>query len=90
MTEILTPTPTQVKSPWRATIRTVLQAAVAIATLLPFLLGGIYTDMEQAPILVTQVLAVAAMLTRLMALPQVEVFLRRYMPFLAAEPSSDV
>lgn len=77
---------TQVKRPWRTTVRSVFQFTLALASLLPFLAGGVYSDLDQAPVIVGQVLAVAATITRVMALPQVEAFLRRFAPWLAAEP----
>lgn len=78
--------PTQVRRPWRATVRTVFQGAIALATLLPFVASGIYDDGENVPAAVVQVLAVSAAITRVMALPQVEAFLSRFVPFLAATP----
>ena len=78
-------TPTQVKRPWRATVRTVFQFVLALATLLPFLVTGVYSGSDAAPAVVGQVLAVAAAVTRVMALPQVEDFLQRFFPWLAAE-----
>lgn len=82
-------TPTQVRRPWRSTVRSVFQFALALASLLPFIAAGVYTDADQAPVIVGQVLAVAATITRVMALPQVEEFLRRFLPFLSAVPRSD-
>lgn len=79
---------TQVKRPWRTTVRSSVQLALAIASLLPFVIGGVYTDTDQAPVVIGQVLAVAATITRVMALPQVEDFLRQFVPWLAAEPDS--
>jgi hypothetical protein len=82
------PTPTQVRRPWRATIRTAFQAALALATLIPFVVSGVYGDAE-TPALVTQVVLVAAAVSRVMALPQVEVFLRTFAPFLSAAPKEN-
>ena len=84
-----TPQPTQVERPWRATVRTIFQFAVALATLLPFIASGVYTDPEQAPAIVGQVLAVAAIVTRVMAIRQVEEFLATFFPWLAADPDVD-
>lgn len=78
--------PTQVRRPWRSTLRTVFQLVVALATLLPFVASGVYDDPDTAPAAVVQVLAVAGAITRVMALPQVEAFLRRFAPWLAAAP----
>jgi len=77
---------TQVRRPWRAVARTVFQGAIALATLLPFIAGGVYGSDDAAPAAVVQVLAVSAAITRVMALPQVEDFLQRFVPFLAAAP----
>lgn len=75
--------PTQVRRPWRATVRTGVQALLAFATLVPFLVGGIYEDGDY-PAIVAQVVAVSAGVSRVMALPQVDEFLRRFAPFLSA------
>lgn len=80
-------TPTQVRRPWRATVRTVFQALVALATLLPFIVSGVYQDSTAYPAVVVQVLAVSGALSRVMALPQVEAFLRLFLPFLSAAPN---
>ncbi len=77
------PAPTQSRHPWRATLRTVFAVVVALATLLPYVLAD--SSLEAAPG-VAQVLAVAAAITRVLALPVVETFLRDYAPWLAAEP----
>lgn len=82
----MTPTPTQVRRPWRATARTTFQALVAFAVLFPILVETAGLDPEAFPWLAIP-LAVAAALARVMALPQVETFLRRFLPFLAAAPS---
>jgi hypothetical protein len=80
--------PTQVRRPWRSTARTVFQALVALATLIPFVVAGIYDGSADYPAVVTQVLGVAAGVSRVMALPQVEKFLRTFFPWLAAAPKS--
>lgn len=77
--------PTQVRRPWRSTARTIFQAAVALAVLFPVLVDQTGLQSEDFPWLAIP-LAVAAAVTRVMALPQVEVFLRQFLPFLAAEP----
>ena len=76
---------TQTAYPWRATVRTAFQALVALAALAPLLIETTGLDVEQLPWLVG-VVAAAAALTRIMALPQVESFLARFAPWLAAEP----
>lgn len=77
----LTNTPTQVKRPWRATFRSVFQAAVALLTLLPYVLSNFDLATEGK---VAQLLAVSAVVTRIMADPRVEAFLQKYVPWLAA------
>lgn len=81
------PTPTQVAHPWRATARTVIQFLIGLASVLPLIAAGIYNDPEQAPVIVGQVLAVAATFTRVMAIPKVEEFLRQWVwsSWLAAD-----
>src|SRR5689334_3611087 len=71
-------TPTQVRRPWRSTARSVFQMVVALASLLPLVVTGVYQDADQAPAAVGQVLVVAGAITRVMAMPQVEKFLRRF------------
>lgn len=80
--------PTQIRRPWRSTFRTAFQALVALATLVPFVVAGIYDGSADYPAVVGQVLAVAAAVSRVMALPQVERFLRTFLPWLAAAPKA--
>lgn len=80
-------TPTQVRRPWRSTARTIFQALVALATLLPFVMTDVYSNPDDYPAVVVQVLVVSGIITRLMANPHVEEFLRRFLPFLAAAPA---
>lgn len=77
---------TQTRHPWRATARTIFAVVVALATLLPYVVteSGIGTVPG-----VSQVLAVAAAITRVLALPQVEAFLQQFVPFLAAAPKEN-
>lgn len=79
-------TPTQVRRPWRATARTVFAGIVAFAALLPFIVEASGLEPEVYPWL-GGILAVAAAVTRIMALPQVEAFLTRFVPWLAADPA---
>jgi hypothetical protein len=75
--------PTQVRRPWRATARTAFQALVAFAVLFPVLVETAGLDPAAFPWLAVPV-AVAAGFARVMALPQVDAFLRRFLPFLSA------
>ena len=77
--------PTQLRRPWRSTARTLFQALVALCVLFPVLVETTGLDLEDAPWLAIP-LGVAAAVARIMALPQVEVFLRRFIPFLSAAP----
>lgn len=77
--------PTQVRRPWRSVTRTVFQALVALAVMAPILVQATGLDPSSLPWL-AGVLAVCAAVTRVMALPQVEAFLRRFLPFLSAAP----
>lgn len=77
----LTNTPTQVKRPWRATFRSVFQAAIALVTLIPYVVSNFDIATEGK---VAQLLAVSAVVTRIMADPRVEAFLQKYVPWLAA------
>lgn len=80
-----TPTqaPTQTRHPWRATARTVLAAAVSLLTLLPVIATTAQVDTVPA---VAQVLVVTGAVTRVLAIPTVDGWLRRYAPWLAASP----
>lgn len=75
---------TQVRRPWRTTLRTAFQFIVALAALLPVLVETM--GLDAALPVVGAVLAVAAGVTRIMALPQVEDLLQRFLPWLAASP----
>jgi hypothetical protein len=81
------PRPTQVKRPWRATARTVFQALVALCVLFPILVQTAGLDPDTLPWLAVPI-AVAAAVARVMALPEVETFLRRFIPFLAADTTT--
>ncbi len=81
----LTPTtPTQTRHPWRATARTVIAAGVALLSLLPYVAATAHVDTVPA---VAQVLVVTGAITRVLALPAVDRWVRRYLPWLAASPS---
>lgn len=77
--------PTQMRRPWRSTARTLFQALVALCVLFPLLVENTGLTLDDAPWLAVP-LAVAAAIARIMALPQVETFLRTFAPFLAAAP----
>jgi hypothetical protein len=77
---------TQVRRPWRSTVRTLFQLAVGLAPMLPLIVGASGLD-ETAPA-VAGALAISGAVTRVMALPQVEQFLQRFLPWLAAAPAA--
>lgn len=76
-------TPTQTQHPWRATVRTLVAGLVALLTLAPVIAAT--GHFEAAPG-VAQLLAVSAAVTRVLAIPGVDDWLRRYLPWLAAQP----
>lgn len=79
--------PTQLRHPWRSSIRTGFQAVVGFASLVPFVVTGVYGDDPAVlPVVVAQTVAVSGAVSRVMALPEVETFLRRFLPFLSAAP----
>lgn len=81
------PTTTQARHPWRATVRTLFQGLVSLAVIAPLIVSAIEEatgwDVEGVPF-VAFVLAGLAALARVMAIPGVEAWLRRFVPFLAA------
>jgi hypothetical protein len=68
----------------RRTVRTTLAALLALAAMAPVLVREAGLDPGRWPWLAT-VLAACAALTRIMAAPQVEVFLQTYVPWLAKQ-----
>lgn len=80
------PTPTQVRRPWRSTFRTVFQAAVAFAAMWGLVVEAM--GLNERWQWVSASLVVTAAITRVMAVPQVEDFLARFLPFLAADPEA--
>lgn len=85
MVEVTAAAPTQSKHPGRAVLRTVVAAVVGLLSLLPEVLIE-----AGAPdtLLGAQVLAVTGAVTRVLAMPAVEGWLRRYVPWLSAEPGN--
>ena len=79
--------PTQVRRPWRSTTRTVFQAIVGLAAAWALIVEALGLDPGLQWVAAS--LAVTGGLTRVMALPAVEVWLATFLPWLAAEPKSD-
>jgi hypothetical protein len=75
--------PTQSRHPWRATVRTVFAAGVALLTLLPTIAVVGHVDTVAW---VTQVLVVTGAITRILAIPGMNAWLKEYLPGLSAVP----
>lgn len=83
------PTPTQVRRPWRATARTVFQGLVGAAAMAAPVYGAAtHHDPAAATGWAATGLAISAGITRVMALPGVNGWLAKFLPFLAAEPKA--
>lgn len=76
-------TATQVRRPWRATARTLFQAVLGFAAMWGIVVETLGLDQEWQ--WVSASLVATAALTRLMAVPQVEAWLGKFLPWLAAE-----
>lgn len=81
---------TQSAHPWRATVRTIFAALIALAAMA----GPVYTAAtNQAPEAATGWaalgLAIAGAVTRILALPQVDAWLHRFAPWLATGADLD-
>ena len=92
------PRTTQAQYPWRAVVRTIVQVGVpaflAFALLLPEIVQAVLDQFgEQLPEgfrlwllgVAALVTGVAAVITRIMALPRAIDFARRYLPWLAPD-----
>ncbi len=79
-------TPTQVQYPWRSTLRTVFQVALALAAMWAVIIEAAGVDETNAIVAATIVFAAGA--NRIMALPAVNTFISRFLPWLAAEPKA--
>ena len=78
---------TQVKHPWRTTVRSAFQAILAIAPLAaPLYVAATNKDSALATGIFGAMIAIAAAVTRIMALPGVDAFLMKFAPFLATQP----
>jgi hypothetical protein len=82
---LMTPlTPTQTRHPWRATLRTIVAAGVGLAALAPTIAVTAHVDTVPA---VVEILGVCGVVTRVLAAPGVDRWVRRYLPWLAASPN---
>jgi hypothetical protein len=77
------PVSTQTRYPWRATIRTAFAFLIGLAAAWALIIqaAGIDPGLEWA----STSLAIAAGITRVMALPAVDDLIRRFAPFLAPD-----
>ena len=77
---------TQSEYPWHAVVRTVFQAVVGFAAMWALMVEAMGLD-ETLP-WVAASLAVTGAITRVMAIPSVNQWLARFVPFLAASGSA--
>lgn len=82
MTEEKEGQPTQVQAPWTTTVRSAFQALVGLAAMFPFIVEA--SGVPEGAAWVVVGTAISGAVTRIMALPQVNDFLRRFIPWLAA------
>lgn len=80
-----TPLPTQAKHPFRAVLRTALAVVVAVVSILPYLPEIVTASGLAQTGIAAQILAVAGAVTRILALPSVNAWLRKYVSPLAAD-----
>ncbi|MGW5377427.1 hypothetical protein ACWESM_18475 [Nocardia sp. NPDC003999] len=74
--------PTQVRFPWRAAIRTTFQLGVGTAAAMPQLVES--SGLPDTAWGVGTALAVSLTITRVMAIPAVDILIDRYAPWLSA------
>ena len=73
----------QERAPWRATARTLFAALIGLASMWALVVEAL--GLDQGIPWVAASLAVTGAVTRLMALPAVNNWLRQYIPWLAPE-----
>lgn len=76
--------PSQIRRPWRATARTVAAAAVALMPALPSIAEA--AGIETVPF-VASILTTTALITRILAIPEVDDWMDQYLPGLSADPT---
>jgi uncharacterized membrane protein YagU involved in acid resistance len=82
-----TSTATQTRHPWRATARTVFAFLVSHAVVLP-VVAAQESSVSNLPY-ASSLVAIAGVVTRVLAIPAVDTFLRTYLPFLSAQPKAN-
>ena len=78
-------TPTQVAHPLRAVARTIFAGLVAFAAIFPLIITA--SGLDSTLPAIAAMLAVAGAITRIMAIPAVNDFIVRFLPFLAPAPA---
>lgn len=77
------PEATQTSHPWRATLRTLFAIVVAFAAMWALVVQAAGLDPNTEWVVGS--IAVASGITRVMALPAVDAFIRKFMPWLAPD-----
>jgi hypothetical protein len=77
---------TQVRRPWRSTVRTAFQVLLGVVPMVPLIVDA--SGVDKAAPAVAGALAISSGAARVMALPAVELFLQRFVPWLAAAPAA--
>ncbi|MFE3051614.1 hypothetical protein [Nocardia sp. NPDC059239] len=77
----------QVRYPWRTLARTTFQLIVGLAAAMPLIVASSGLPTTAAGI--GTALAISAAITRIMSVPQVNLALAIWVPWLAAEPRDD-
>ena len=75
-------TPTQARHPWRATARTTIAALIALLPALPEIAQELHISTFP---LVASILSITALITRVLAIPEVDRWIDRYAPSLSAD-----
>ena len=78
--------PTVTRYPWRATLRTVIVAAVGLLPILPDIARA--ANIDTVPVVVS-FLAVTAAVQRIISTPSVEAWLQKTFPHTSSVPASD-
>lgn len=75
--------PTQVENQWKATVRTAFQVLLALVAIAPLVVPAV--GLSATVGVGAVVLAVASGVTRVMAIPGVNDFIERFVPWLRAQ-----
>lgn len=83
----INPVATQSRHPWRAMTRTAVAGILGGVSLIPTVAVAAGVDAVPA---VAQAVVVAAAITRVLAMPAVDRWLRTYLPWLATAPAEQL